>query len=100
MKMNARAMALTGAALWGGVVLSVEAVNLIVPSYGSGFLKWMGSFYPGYKGRRTAGQVALGASYAVVDGALSGFVMAKLYNHFAEQQPSHKSDEDLLRAAS
>ncbi len=99
MKMNARAMALTGAALWGGTVIAVEAVNLIVPSYGSGFLKWMASFYPGYKARRTAGQVALGAAYAGVDGALCGVAVATLYNHFAEQA-SPESDKALLRAAS
>lgn len=99
MKMNARAMALTGAALWGGAVIAVETANLLVPSYGSGFLKWMASFYPGYKGRRTAGQVALGAAYAVADGALCGLAVAKLYNHFAEQT-SPETDKALLRAAS
>lgn len=99
MKMNARAMALTGAAIWGGTVIAVEAVNLMVPSYGTGFLKWMGSFYPGYKGRRTAGQVALGAAYAVADGALCGLAVAKLYNSFAGH-PSSEADKALLRAAS
>ena len=98
MKMDVRATAITSGVLWGGAVLAVEAINLVAPSYGSGFLKMIGSFYPGYKGRRTPRQVALGATYAVIDGALSGLAFALLYNQLAKKRESKL--QNLLRAAS
>ena len=99
MKMDVRATAITFGLLWGGAVLTVEAVNLFVPSYGSGFLKLISSLYPGYKRRRTAKQVAVGASYAVLDGTFGGLIFALLYNQLAKTPESEK-EKALLRAAS
>jgi len=99
MKMDPRAMAITSAVFWGGAVLTVEAVNLLIPSYGSRFLKLIGSFYPGYKAGRTTGQVALGATYAIIDGAVGGLAFALLYNRLAGK-PQSESDQVRLRAAS
>lgn len=98
MKMDVRATTITSGLFWGGAVLTVEAVNLIVPSFGSGFLKLISSFYPGYKGRRTAKQVALGATYAVVDGAVGGLAFALLYNKLAKT-PEPGTEKALLRAS-
>lgn len=100
MKVNVRARAVTMGVFWGGSVLAMEALNLVAPQYGSGFLKMISSMYPGYKGRRTAKQVALGAAYAVTDGAISGAMFAVLYNRFARQQEDHAEDRALVRAAS
>lgn len=101
MKMDVRAMAITSGLFWGGSVLALEALNLVAPKYGSGFLKAIGSVYPGYKGRRSARQVALGAGYAVLDGAVSGLLFALLYNQIVKAR-DHDRDMDraLLRAAS
>jgi len=98
MKMDSRALAITSAAVWGGAVLAVATVNLFVPSYGSGFLKWMASFYPGYNARRTPGQVAIGTAYAAIDGAACGYAIARLYNHLADE-PESEMDKARLRAA-
>jgi hypothetical protein len=99
MKMDVRATAITSGLFWGGAVLTVEAVNLIVPSYGSGFLKLISSIYPGYKRRRTAKQVALGAGYAAIDGVVGGLMFALLYNRLAKP-PESDTEKALLRAAS
>lgn len=86
MKMDVRAMAIASGLLWGSGVLAVEALNRVSPGYGSGFLKMIASCYPGYKGRRNVKQIALGAGYAVIDGATSGLLFALLYNRLAESR--------------
>jgi hypothetical protein len=100
MKLDVRAMAITMGVFWGGAVLATEAINLVAPRYGSGFLKMISSVYPGYKGRRTSKQVALGAAYAVADGASSGLLFALLYNRLAMRHEREGEDQALLRAAS
>jgi len=100
MKLDVRAMAITMGVFWGGAVLATEAVNLIAPNYGSGFLKMISSVYPGYKCRRTARQVALGAAYAVADGASSGLMFALLYNRLAKPPRREGEDKAFVRAAS
>jgi len=93
MKMDVRAVAITSGLLWGGGVLAVEALNRVSPGYGSGFLKMIASCYPGYKGRRNAKQIALGAGYAVLDGATSGLIFALLYNRLAQSHESERNRE-------
>jgi hypothetical protein len=103
MKLNVRAMAITMGVFWGGAVLGMEVVNLVSPKYGSGFLRLIASMYPGYKGRRTGKQVALGAAYAVADGASSGLLFALLYNRLAQPGKHAEAEEEdraLLRSAS
>lgn len=101
MKMDVRAMAITTGLFWGGSVLLMEALNLVAPKYGSGFLKMIGSVYPGYKGSRSAKQVALGAGYAVLDGAMSGLLFALIYNQVAKtRDPNEEMERAFLRAAS
>ena len=100
MKLNVRAMAITGGLFWGGAVLGTEVVNMVAPGYGSGFLRMIASVYPGYKCRRSARQVALGATYAVLDGATSGLLFALLYNRLARSRDSEDEEKALLRAAS
>jgi hypothetical protein len=80
MKLNIRAAAATSALLWGGAVLTVGVVNLIRPSYGGAFLRMIASVYPGYHYRRSPVEVAIGTSYALVDGAVGGAMCAWLYN--------------------
>jgi hypothetical protein len=88
MKLNIRAAAATGAMVWGGAVLSVGIVNLLRPSYGGRFLRMVASVYPGYHYRRSAGEVAIGTGYALVDGAFGGAVCAWLYNRCVPEEAS------------
>jgi hypothetical protein len=66
--------------LWGGGVLLVGLINLAAPSYGSNFLHGVSSVYPGFHDSRTVPDVLVGTGYAVVDGAVGGYVFAVLYN--------------------
>jgi len=78
--LNPRALAYAGAALWGTSMLLVGLINLSVPDYGREFLELLASVYPGYHTDRTIEGVMVGTGYALVDGAVSGWLLAWLYN--------------------
>lgn len=83
MKLDARALALTAALVWAAAVFLVGMGNLIWPGYGTPFLELVASLYPGYRAERSLWQVIVGTGYALVDGAVSGFIFAWLYNLLA-----------------
>ena len=83
MTLNPRALAYAGAALWGGAVALVGLCHLIWPSYGQAFLDLMASIYPGYRVAATFESVLIGTGYALLDGAVGGWVLAWLYNRLA-----------------
>jgi hypothetical protein len=83
MKLSIRALTITAALLWGGGLLFVGVLNLAAPSYGVAFLQMMSSVYPGFHAARTFGDVLIGTLYALVDGAICGFLFAWLYNGVA-----------------
>ena len=80
MKLDPKALAYAGAALWGASFLLVGLVNLSASSYGTEFLDLMASLYPGYTADRTFESVLIGTGYALVDGAASAWLFAWLYN--------------------
>ena len=82
-KLSVRGLALAGAVLWGVSVLLVGLINLAVPTYGLTFLWFASSVYPGYKAEPTLISVLVGTGYALVDGLVSGAVLAFLYNFFS-----------------
>jgi hypothetical protein len=86
MKLNVKALALASGILWGGCVLMVGLANLIWGGYGVHFLQWLSSFYPGYSGARSFGEVVIATLYALVDGFVGGVVFAWLYNCFAKDK--------------
>jgi ABC-type phosphate transport system permease subunit len=90
MKLSIWPFTLAAAILWGAVVLVCGIANLIWPSYAEAFLQWCASVYPGYKAETNIGQVIVGTLYALLDGAVFGFVLALLYNAFV---PSAKKGE-------
>jgi hypothetical protein len=83
MRLNVKAFALTAGILWAAAVLLTGLANLIWPDYGTAFLQIMASLYPGYDATPSFGAVIIGTLYALVDGAIAGFVFAWLYNVFA-----------------
>ena len=83
MRLSVRAVALTGAILWGGLVMLVGIANAIWPSYGALFLQVLDSIYPGYHATGSAGSVVVATLYAIVDGAVLGFLIAWVYNRLA-----------------
>ncbi len=82
MRFSAKALAIVSAILWGAGVLLVGLINLAAPSYGASFLHGLSSVYPGFHASRTVPDVLLGTGYAIVDGAVGGYVFAVLYNCF------------------
>lgn len=83
MRLSVRALTIVSALLWSGAILLVGVLNLASPSYGVGFLQMVSSVYPGFHASRTLGDVLVGTIYALVDGAVCGFLFAWLYNVFA-----------------
>jgi len=68
--------------LWGGFVFLISIVNRFAPPYGSEFLKLISSLYPGYHGDSSWKSIAIASSYALVDGAIGGYLFAVIYNFF------------------
>jgi hypothetical protein len=94
MKLATRALALTCAACWGGLVLFLGLANLVWPPYGEAFLQAVASVYPGYTAAASLGQAVLGTLYATVDGAATGLIFAWIYNAFvgvAAKKPEDSS---------
>ena len=83
MKLNVKALALASGLLWGGCVFMVGLANLIWAGYAVQFLQWL-SFYPGYNGTRSFGEVVIVTLYALLDGFAGGAIFAWLYNCFAK----------------
>lgn len=83
MRLDVKALALTGAVLWGLIVMLLLGIgNLIWPGYGHEFLVAVASVYPGYDATPSVGQVVVGALYGAVDGAIAGALFGWLYNRF------------------
>ncbi len=97
MKLDVKATAAASGLLWGSAVLTVGLINLIQPRYGREFLRLVSSIYPGYQGRRTVKDIAVGTGYAVVDGAVGGAICAWLYNCFVAECESKLSREEQPR---
>ena len=83
MTLSIRALTFTAALLWGGGVLVCGLANLIWPTYGVAFLQLVSSIYPGYHATRSLGSVAVGTLYALLGGAVCGWLFAWLYNRVA-----------------
>ena len=84
MKLSLRAMAIAIGLLCGGCIFFFGIINLAAPSYGMEVLKLASSIYPGFHASRTFADVLVGTGYAIVDGAIGGFLIAWLYNFFVK----------------
>ena len=80
MKLSVCGLTCAAAILWGGVVLLCAAANQIWPSYANVFLDCLASIYPGYHHDATTWSTVVVTLYALLDGAVGGFVFALLYN--------------------
>ena len=80
MKLDRKALAYTGAAICGGIVLLVGLINLAVPDYGVEFLILLASVYPGYTADRSVESVIVATGYALVKGAVLGYLTGWFYN--------------------
>lgn len=80
MTLSIKGLALTAGILWGACCFGMAVANQIWPDYGDLFLAVLSTIYPGYHGPTGAGSVAVVTLYAVVDGLVSGALVAWLYN--------------------
>ena len=84
MKLSPKAMALTWGILVGGSILLVGLVQLLVPGYGEDYLEIFATIYPGFNEEGGFVNVLIGTVYGFVDGSILGFLIAWLYNRFAD----------------
>lgn len=80
MRLNVKALTITGGVLWGGCLFLVGLGNLLWNGYGGAMLDVMASIYPGYHGPAGFGSVIVVTMYAAVDGLICGALIAWLYN--------------------
>jgi hypothetical protein len=80
MRINVIALSVTAGVFWGAAILLVAVAHAIWPGYGTAFLELAASVYPGYRPAASAGSIATGTLYALVDGAIAGAVFGWLYN--------------------
>ena len=90
MKLSVKGLTIAGAIAFALGMLVVGILNIISPGYCEGFLKVMASVYPGYKASGTCIDVIVGTLYALLDGAICGFVFALLYNAFVGKAPKRR----------
>ena len=80
MKLQSKALALAAGILWGA---SVFLMTLLIWAQGGGeHLRLLGKFYFGYT--VSPGGAFLGLVYGFVDGAITGWLLAILYNAFVK----------------
>lgn len=82
MRLDVKALAISGAIMWGGSIFLVGIGEIIWPGYGLALLDLAASIYPGYT-PGGFGSVIVGTLYAALDGAVGGAVLAWLYNRVA-----------------
>lgn len=83
MRLDLKALALTCAVMWGGLLLLVSLAEMVWPTYGVEILEIARSIYPGYNGPRGMGSAVVVTLYGLVDGAIGGLIIGWLYNRFA-----------------
>jgi hypothetical protein len=83
MRMSVRALTFAFALLWGGGIAFAALVHLAVPTYGTSFLQFASSIYPGFHGARSFGDALMGIAWGLCDGACAGLILGWLYNLFA-----------------
>ena len=86
MKLSVQALALACALIWGGGIALTALAHLAVPSYGSAFLAFVSSIYPGFDGGHSFADALKGIGYGLVDGGVGGAILAWLYNLLASRQ--------------
>jgi hypothetical protein len=85
MKLSPKALAVTLGVLWGGAMLILGGLNMVIPPYGADILVVMGSVNPGIYGAGTMSEALMGGAYGAIDGALGGLLIAWIYNVAVER---------------
>lgn len=81
--LSVKALALTGAIMWGGVVFLCAVGTLVWPPYGEALLDVARSIYPGFAATTGFTALLVGTAYAALDGFVLGAAFAWIYNRLA-----------------
>jgi ABC-type phosphate transport system permease subunit len=84
MTLSTKAMALTCGILVGGSIFLVGLVGMFVPEYGEDFLELFAGIYPGFGEEGGFANLLIGTVWGLIDGFVLGFLIAWLYNRFAQ----------------
>ncbi len=82
MLLSVRGLTFTAGVVWAVTLLFVGLIHLTHPHYGTAFLAFMSSVYPGFHGASNVNDVLVGVGYAFLDGAIAGLGFAWLHNAF------------------
>jgi hypothetical protein len=80
MRISVKALAFALALVWGGGIAFAALVHLAIPTYGTAFLEFASSIYPGFHGARSLGDALVGTLWGLADGAGGGLIFGWLYN--------------------
>jgi hypothetical protein len=80
MKLSVKALTIAAALVNAISFLFVSLMNLILPPYGGAFLVLMTSLYFGYDPTTGPISIVIGTLYALLSGAVTGALLAWLYN--------------------
>jgi hypothetical protein len=85
MKLSVKALTIAAALVNALSFLFVSLMNLILPPYGGAFLAMMTSLYIGYDPTTGPISIVIGTLYALLSGAVTGALLAWLYNRIDER---------------
>lgn len=80
MRLDVKSLALSSGIIWGVALFLTGLANIIWPTYGVAFLQLIASLYPGYHADGSFVDLIVGTLYALIDGAVCGFIFAWVYN--------------------
>jgi hypothetical protein len=91
MRISIKALALALGLVWAGGIAFVGLVHLAVPGYGTAFLEFTSSIYPGFHAARSLGDALVGIAWGLADGVGGGVIFAWLYNLVAARSVETRS---------
>jgi hypothetical protein len=81
-RLSLKSLAISGGVLWGACILCVGLIHSADPSYGVKFLAMTSSIYPGFHVTGAIERVVIRTIEGFFDGAVTGLVLAWIYNCF------------------
>ena len=85
MRLSLRSLIIAVALFNAICFLFVALMNLLLPPYGGKYLEMVTTFYIGYHPETGPISIVLGTLYALIAGALEGWLFGLLYNAFVEK---------------
>jgi hypothetical protein len=91
MRLSTKALTIAAGLVWALGMFLAGLGHLLRPAFAMDFLAAMSSLYPGFHVARTWVSVIIGTVYGFVDGAISGFIFAWLYDLVTDESYRHRA---------